>query len=72
MYTEYKLPNYIAEVKDIETNETGDLGVYQNTIYRDKEWWFRPRKRGYLDKDSSLDSLEVNLQDIDLRSLIGG
>ena len=33
MYTEYKLPNYTAEVKDIETNETGDLGVYESVIY---------------------------------------
>ena len=72
MYTEYKLLNCIAEVKDIETNETRDLGVYQNTIYRDESNDSDLGKRGCLDKDSSLGSLGINLQDIDLRSLIGG
>ena len=66
------MPNCTAEVKDIETNETGDLGVYQNTIYGDESDDSDPGKRGCLDKDSSLGSLGINLQDIDLRSLIGG
>ena len=31
-----KLPNRAAEVKDIETDETGDLGVYESAIYGDE------------------------------------
>ncbi|KIM99814.1 hypothetical protein OIDMADRAFT_55716 [Oidiodendron maius Zn] len=31
-----QLPNRAAEVKDIETNETGDLGVYKSAIYGDE------------------------------------
>ena len=72
MYTECKLLNCIAKVKNIETNKTRDLGVYQNTIYRDESDDSDLGKRGCLDKDSSLGSLGINLQDIDLRSLIGG
>ena len=30
---ECKLPNRATEVKDIETNETGDLGAYESVIY---------------------------------------
>jgi hypothetical protein len=33
---ECKLPNRAAEVKDIEANETGDLGVYESVIYADE------------------------------------
>jgi hypothetical protein len=31
-----KLPNRAAEVKDIETDETGDLGAYESAIYGDE------------------------------------
>jgi hypothetical protein len=31
-----KLLNRAAEVKDIETNETGDLGAYESAIYGDE------------------------------------
>ena len=31
-----KHPSRAAEVKDIETDETGDLGAYENVIYGDE------------------------------------
>ena len=32
-----KLPNRAAEVKDIETDKTGDLGAYESAIYGDED-----------------------------------
>jgi hypothetical protein len=36
MRADCKLPNRAAEVKDIETDETGDLGAYEGAIYGDE------------------------------------